>query len=122
MKMPKPGAPDKELFERLMPNAPGVTKRPMFGQLAGFVNGNMFLCLFGDRLALKLSEAHADELLAVEGAGPFEPMEGRPMKGYVAIPLAWHSEEERASEWVQKSLAYVGSLPPKEKKPPKKRK
>ena len=116
MKMPKPGAPDKELFDRLMPEAPGVTRRPMFGQLAGFVNGNMFLCLFGDRIAVKLSEEQAAKLLAVEGAGPFEPMEGRPMKGYVILPKAWHQGDERASAWVEKSLAYVGGLPPKAKK------
>jgi hypothetical protein len=43
--MPKPGPAAKELFLRLLPAAPGVTQRPMFGQLAGSVNGNMFLCL-----------------------------------------------------------------------------
>lgn len=116
MKMPKPGAPDKELFDRLLPDAPGVTRRPMFGQLAGFVNGNMFLCLFGDRIAVKLSEMQAEELLAVAGAGPFSPMGNSPMKGYVVLPTAWHKEEAKAGEWVERSLAYVGSLPPKEKK------
>ena len=54
MKMPKPTDADKELFFSLLPDHPGVTQRPMFGQLAGFVNGNMFVCLFGDRIALKL--------------------------------------------------------------------
>ncbi len=116
MKMPKPGVPDKELFDRLLPDAPGVTRRPMFGQLAGFVNGNMFLCLFGDRIALKLPEAQAEELLAVDGAGPFVPMEGRAMKGYVVLPKSWHQDEVLAVEWVERSLLYVGSLPPKEKK------
>lgn len=116
MKMPKPGAPEKELFQRLLPAAPGVTSRVMFGQLAGFVNGNMFLCLFGDRIALKLSNEQAQELLAVEGAGLFEPTKGRPMKGYVWLPTAWHRDEAQATEWVERSLSYVGSLPPKEKK------
>ena len=116
MKMPKPGAPEKQLFQRLLPAAPGVTSRVMFGQLAGFVNGNMFLCLFGDRIAVKLSEQQAEELLTIEGAGPFEPMEGRPMKGYVWLPKAWHHDEAQAAEWVERSLAYVGSLPSKEKK------
>lgn len=122
MKMPKPGSPDKELFQRLLPPAPDVSQRPMFGQLAGFVNGNMFLCLFGDRIAVKLPESKAQELLAVEGAAPFVPMEGRPMKGYFVLPLDWHSDTQKAEHWVEQSLAYVRTLPPKEKKPPKKRK
>ena len=122
MKMPKPGASDKELFQRLLPSAPDVTQRPMFGQLAGFVNGNMFLCLFGERIAVKLPEANAQELLEVEGAAPFAPMEGRPMKGYVVLPQDWHSDIEEAENWVEQSLEYVRTLPPKEKTPPKKRK
>ncbi|MBA3361117.1 MAG: TfoX/Sxy family protein [Acidimicrobiia bacterium] len=116
MKMPKPGAPKKELFQRLLPQAPGVTQRPMFGQLVGFVNGNMFLCLFGDQIAVKLPEEQADELLAIDGSGPLVPMEGRPMRGYVTLPEAWHDGDPRADVWVERSLEYVGSLPPKEKK------
>jgi len=121
MKMPKTSDADKQLFERLLPDAPGVTRRPMFGQLAGFVNGNMFLCLFGDRIALKLPEAQAEELAAVKGAEPFAPMEGRTMRGYVLIPRSWHDDPKKARPWVERSLAFVSSLPPKEKKPRAKR-
>ena len=44
-KMPKPTESSKELFRSLLPEAPDVTERPMFGQLAGFVNGNRFMSL-----------------------------------------------------------------------------
>ena len=117
MKMPKPTEAGKELFRALLPDAPGVSTRPMFGQLSGFVNGNMFLCLFGDRIAIKLPDDEAAELLRVSGAAPFEPMEGRPMRGYLALPEAWHQHPEQAAPWVDRSLAYVASLPAKEKKP-----
>ena len=120
MKMPKPTDADKELFLALLPDHPGVTQRPMFGQLAGFVNGNMFLCLFGNRIALKLPDHEAGELMRAEGAEPFEPMEGRPMRGYVALPTEWHARPEQAEDWVRRSLAYVSSLPVKAKKPPAK--
>jgi TfoX/Sxy family transcriptional regulator of competence genes len=116
MKMPKTTEADKQLFDRLLPEAPGVTRRPMFGQMAGFVNGNMFLCLFGDRIAVKLPDAQAEELLDVEGAGPFAPMEGRPMKGYVLLPRNWHDDPKKARPWIERSLAYVSSMPPKEAK------
>jgi len=113
MKMPKPTEAHKALFQSLLPEGPDVTQRPMFGQLAGFVNGNMFLCLFGDRIAVKLSEAQAAELLKVKGAGPFEPMGNRPMRGYVVLPESWHKDTAKADEWVARSLAFVRSLPPK---------
>ena len=122
MKMPKPTDADKKLFLSLLPDAPNVTQRPMFGQLAGFVYGNMFLCLFGDRIAIKLSESEAGELMEVEGAEPFEPMEGRPMRGYVALPAEWHQKPEQAQGWILRSLAYVASLPAKQKKPAAKEK
>ncbi|MEX2622145.1 MAG: TfoX/Sxy family protein [Acidimicrobiia bacterium] len=120
MKMPRPTEQAKSLFHALLPDSPGVSERPMFGQLAGFVNGNMFLCLFGDRIAVKLPESEADELLVIEGSGPFVPMEGRPMRGYVMLPENW--KPDKSEEWVARSLAYVGSLPPKEAKPRKAKK
>jgi hypothetical protein len=46
-------------------------------------------------------------------------MEGRPMKGYVVLPTDWHEDPRKSRAWVERSLAYVSSLPPKEKKPPK---
>lgn len=115
-KMPKPSEPAKELFRSLLPEAPGVTERPMFGQLAGFVNGNMFLSLFGERIAIKLPDEDLAELLQVEGAELFAPMAERPMTGYGLIPEAWHDTPELAEPWVERSLAYVSSLPPKAKK------
>ena len=114
--MPKPSTAGKELFQRLLPDDPDVTQRPMFGQMAGFVNGNMFLCLFGERIAVKLFGPKAEELSAIEGSGPFEPMEGRPMKGYIVLPLDWHASPELADYWVEQSLAYVRTLPPKANK------
>lgn len=115
MKMPKPTEADKTLFRSLLPEAPGVAERPMFGQLAGFVNGNMFLCLFGDRIAIKLPDDEAAELLKVKGAAPFVPMAGRPMRGYVMIPASWHKNTTKAEEWVARSLAFTSSMPAKAK-------
>src|SRR5687768_1138611 len=115
-KMARPAEPAKEVFRSLLPEAAGVTERPMFGQLAGFVNGNMFLSLFGERIAIKLPDEDLAELLEVEGAEQFAPMAGRPMTGYGLIPEAWHDTPELVEPWVERSLAYVRTLPPKAKK------
>jgi TfoX/Sxy family transcriptional regulator of competence genes len=117
----KPTDDDKAWFAGLLPEDPDVSQRPMFGNLAGFVRGNMFLCLFGSMIAARLSEPDRAELLVHDGAQPFAPMPDRPMKEYVVLPAAWRDEPDRAAEWIDRSLAYVKSLPPKAAKPARKK-
>jgi TfoX/Sxy family transcriptional regulator of competence genes len=110
--IPKPTDADKEWFASLVPEDPEVTQRPMFGNLAAFVNGNMFLSLFGSAVAVRLDESDRAALLAIEGAEPFAPMPSRPMKEYVVMPQ-WRDDAERAAEWVARALEHTRSLPPK---------
>ncbi len=112
MEMPKPTDADKDAFRSLVPDDPGVEVKPMFGNLGAFVNGNMFMGLFGSQVGVKLEAADRDELLAVEGAGPFGPAE-RPMGGWVAMPDRWRSSPAEAAPWTDRALTYVASLPPK---------
>jgi TfoX/Sxy family transcriptional regulator of competence genes len=115
MKIPKPDEDSKAYFRSLVPDDTRVEVRPMFGNLAAFVNKNMFLALFGESVAVRLSEADRSELLKQKGAGPFEPMPGRAMREYVTLPEAWRNQRAKAEPWVQRSLGYVGALPPKKK-------
>ena len=85
----------------------------MFGNLGAFVNGNMFMGLFGSDIGVKVSPTDEERLRAA-GGGPFGPGE-RPMGGYVSLPSTATAED--AEEWITSALSYVGSLPPK---PPKK--
>jgi len=88
----------------------------MFGNLAAFVNGNMFAGLFGDRVFARLPAEARDELLACDGAEPFEPMPGRRMGEYVVLPDAWRDEPETVRSWLLRSLRWAAELPLKEKK------
>jgi TfoX/Sxy family transcriptional regulator of competence genes len=119
MSMPRPDDASREFFRSVMPDDPLIQTRPMFGNLAAFVNGNMFAGLFGDRVFVRLSPEARAELLAYDGAGPFEPMPGRPMGEYVVLPGAWRGEPERAHSWVLRSFRWAAELPTKEKKPKK---
>jgi hypothetical protein len=112
MKMPKPTDEDRRHFEELVPDDPRVVVKPMFGQLAAFVNGNMFLGLYGSDVGVKLPD---DQTAALEaaGGGSFGPQE-RPMGGYVTLPAAL--DDADAAGYVAAALAYVGSLPPKKPK------
>lgn len=112
----KPTDEDKAWFRRLLPEHPDVVSRAMFGNLGGFVRGNMFMCLFGDAVAVRLAEPARAELLAEPGARPFEPVEGRPMKEYVLLPPAWRTpsaDDQRTLGWVERALDHGLSLPPK---------
>lgn len=112
MKMPKPSEAEKDVFRSLVPDDPRVEVKSMFGNLGAFVNGNIFMGLFGADIGVKLPEADREALLAEPGAAPFGPEE-RPMGGYVTLPAAWHGTPAEAGPWIAKALDHVGSLPPK---------
>lgn len=105
-----------ELFESVFPGPPAVA-RPMFGFRAGFVNGNMFMSLFQDKMVLRLPDDQREELLGIPGAGDFEPMPGRPMTGYATVPPSLLDEPDALEGWVARALSYGESLPAKAPKP-----
>jgi len=98
MIMPRPDDDARRLFDSVLPDDPRVSARPMFGNVAGFVKGNMFTGLFGNDLFVRLSEADRSELLVEPGATVKEPMTGRPMKEYVVLPTGWRDAGEEAQE------------------------
>ena len=112
MKIPKPSEADKDYFRSIVPEHPDVMVKPMFGNVAAFVNGNMFMGLFGPDVGLRLSEEDRDTLRDLDGAGPFGP-EDRPMKQYVAMPIAWRDDDDATSGWVTRALEHTASMPPK---------
>lgn len=116
-KMPKfMPAPEwiKELFANTLSYFPEAEQRKMFGYPCAFVNGQMFVGVFADRLMMRLSEEDRTKFLKLKGAKPFEPMLGRPMREYVEVPGAMNESAE-LRKWLKKSLAYAQSLPPKVK-------
>jgi TfoX/Sxy family transcriptional regulator of competence genes len=112
MKLPKPTDADRARFQSLVPDDPRVEVKPMFGNLGGFVNGNLFMGLFGADIGVKLPATDQDALIAA-GGGPFGPQE-RPMAGYVTLPPAL--AEDGARRWVARSLDYISGLPQKKAK------
>jgi len=112
MQMPRPTEADKERFRDLVPSASNVEVKPMFGNLGAFVNGNMFMGLFGSDIGVKLSPVDQESLRAA-GGGDFGPAE-RPMGGYVSLPAS--AEQGQNSEWIAAALGYVAAMPPKKPK------
>ena len=102
-------------FEQLAQLVPEATRRQMFGYPSCVLDGNMFMSLFQDKLVLRLGADDRDTLIAKHGGELFEPMPGRAMKDYVVVPPAI-VKTKRVEPWVERSLEFARSLPPKASK------
>jgi TfoX/Sxy family transcriptional regulator of competence genes len=111
-KMPKPTEDAKAAFSKLVPAESAVTMRPMFGNLAAFVNGNMFAGLFGEDLFVRLPEDQSAPIRKL-GGHDFEPMPGHAMSGYVTVPSTWRSKPAPTKAWIAAALAFARGMPPK---------
>ena len=114
MTMPKPTEQAKVAFQKLVRTDPNVTTRPMFGNLAGFVNGNMFCGLFGEDLFVRVSEDDQAKVRK-QGGRPFEVMPGRAMTGYVMVPAGWQKKPDATRAWIVTALLWSRALPAKDK-------
>jgi TfoX/Sxy family transcriptional regulator of competence genes len=102
---------DKALFRTLVPDDERVTVKPMFGAVAAFANGWMFMGLFAHEMFVRLDDDDTATVTAA-GGGPLEPMPGKPMKGYITIP-GWREDLDGVRRWGNRSLEHTLSLPPK---------
>ena len=112
MKMPKPSEKAKAAFSALVPDEPAITLRPMFGNLAAFVNGNMFSGLFGEGLFVRLPD-HEAEAVMKKGGKPFEPVAGHRMGGYVMVWADWQAKPAGVKPLIARALTLTRAMPAK---------
>ncbi len=101
-----------ERFGRVLDRFPGVERRQMFGHPAAFVGGNMVTGLHQAAWVVRLSTEDQAAAMA-DGGTTFEPMAGRPMKNFVALPAPVLEDDERLAGWVGRAIEHGRSLPPK---------
>ena len=90
----------------------------MFGSPTYFINNNMFAGIHQDTIMLRLSQKDREEILAkYDEVAPFEPVEGRIMREYVALPESIYDDNDILHEFLNRSYQYALSLPPKEPGP-----
>ena len=116
MKMPRPSEQAKAAFTKLVPGDPAITLKPMFGNLAAFVNGNMFAGLFGDDLFVRLPDSEAPPIMKA-GGRPFEPVAGHAMSGYVMVADGWQKKPDAVRVHITRALTLTRAMPAKAKKP-----
>lgn len=114
----KPSAELVARFKEAAAGIDGLEHRQMFGMPAAFVGGNMTAGLHQDTIIVRLPGDLRQERLAA-GWSMFEPMPGRPMREYVALPPGVAADADEARTWVQHAAEYVRTLPPKQVRPRK---
>jgi len=108
----KPLAELVDRFHEAVAGIEGVEVRRMFGFPAAFIGGNMTAGLHQDTVMVRLPAAEREERIAA-GWSLFEPMPGRPMREYVALPPAVSADVEATRRWIERAAAHVRTLPPK---------
>ena len=94
----------------------GITERKMFGGLCFMLDGHMFLGITLNRLMARVGAESYAEALRQPHAREMD-FSGKPMKGYVFVDRAGFDSDARLSAWVERTLAFVSTLPPKRRVP-----
>jgi hypothetical protein len=111
------------IFVDALPRDPRIERINMFGGIAAKVNGHFFAGLFGRSAMVQLPEPDRAEALALEGAGPFDPMgDGRVRSEKVMLPESIMADEEELRAWLARAFESALALPPKAEKPAKTKK
>lgn len=108
--MPKVTTAATDWLNQAASKDPRVKVKKLFGQPAAFVNGKMCFGTFGEEIVLRLSPEDLEKVGALPGSHPFEPMAGRAMKGYVALPVSALSDPKESARWVAKAVRWTETL------------
>ena len=83
--------------------------RPMFGGIMGYADGKAFASLSDVGLALKLSGADREALLAMPDSKPLQyGADQPPSKSYVVVPEAMLSAPDALRTWIDRSATGLG--------------
>jgi TfoX/Sxy family transcriptional regulator of competence genes len=90
-----------------------IVERRMFGGLGFLYHGNMAVGVRGDALIARLGDK-ADEALSEPHVRPFSSDNGaRTMTGWVLVDPPGVATDEQLETWVDRAVAFTGTLPPK---------
>ncbi|MGH8914654.1 MAG: TfoX/Sxy family protein, partial [Acidimicrobiia bacterium] len=92
--------------------SPEISERKMFGGIAFMLSGNMAVGVSKDELMVRIDPDDQDTALSQPGVRVFD-MTGRPMKGWILVAPEATEDDTGLRGWVETSLAFAGSLPPK---------
>lgn len=100
-----------ERFEAALPRDPRVEPKKMFGYPAAFLSEGFFTGLFEESVVVRLpADVHA-KTKALAKAGAFDPMGGRPMKGWYVVPEGLSKDAKRLGALLAELLPQLANHP-----------
>lgn len=110
---------DEKLNHRLREVLMGrkdITEVKMFGGLCFMHNGNMMCgCDTKYGLSVRVGPEHYEKALQLKHAREMD-LTGVPLKGLVFVEPEGYRTKAALGKWVERGLAFTGTLPPKKKK------
>jgi TfoX/Sxy family transcriptional regulator of competence genes len=107
---------DEDLVNRLrelLADEDAVTEKKMFGGFAFLLRGHMSVCASRNGgLLARIDPADTDRVLARPHVALMQ-MGGRTMAGWLTVEPAALTTESELAAWVERSVSFVKSLPPK---------
>lgn len=98
---------------------PDLTETRMMGGVCFMLSGHMVAGPLKDgTLLLRVGKPNYAAALARPGAGPMT-FTGRPMSGFVEVDVDAIEDDAALGDWIDLAEAFVRTLPPKAKAPPK---
>jgi TfoX/Sxy family transcriptional regulator of competence genes len=107
---------DEELATRiraLVAGEAGLSEKKMFGGLGFMVGGNMAVAASGQGGLLVRVDPEESAALVETTPAYNMVMRGRPMDGWLRVDDADVAADGELAAWVERGVAYAGSLPPK---------
>jgi hypothetical protein len=91
--------PAEKLFHKIASEIPDAKEGKMFGALCiKAANGKSGVMFWKEDIVFKLEGDALNEALSLDGAKFFDPMGGRPMKGWVQLSYDYKSKWKKFAE------------------------
>ena len=106
---------DEDLAGRvagLLKRKKGVTEKRMFGGVAFLLGGKMFCGVEKENLVVRVGPEKYDEFLSKRHVRPMD-FTGRSLRGFIYVSPRGLRSGKSLKSWVEKGLAFAGSLTPK---------
>ncbi len=104
-------------FTTLLPRHPDAQPKKMFGYPCAFVRGNFWIGLHEENVVVRLPDGLEKKFPALAHAKAFDPMGGRPMRGWFVVPPQVVRDDAALTKLFEGTLEEVVKLPPKGAKP-----
>lgn len=98
----------EELYHKIAASLPDTKESKMFGaKCVKTPNGKAAFMFWEECMVFKLRGEVEKDALSLDGCGYFNPMNDRPMKGWVVVPYEY---KEYWTTFAQASVEYVRTL------------